>query len=252
LGEGPDPGGHNTTGTGGVASDPAALAKAQTPPLEFRSEEIGQVRPLGDDKNYGEAVVSISLNCAIEQLVNLLADITAQPEAIATGDPAHGGNQKEKTLSVRLTVAGMVLRTRAGEERTGFVLTRRLQALNLALLVLFALVAIASGSAGQAHTRARLVLGKPLESVAPIPEAPLKQPEPVKAADYIDVAQQLLFARDRIPRSLELEAPKPVPEMPVVHGVLDIGSGPTAIMSEASGRLSAAIVLESASANSRW
>jgi hypothetical protein len=85
------------------------LAKAQTPPLEFRSEEIGQVRPLGEGKSYGEAVVSISLNCGIEQLVNLLAEITAQPEAIATDAiRISQGNQKEKSLSVRLTVAGLV------------------------------------------------------------------------------------------------------------------------------------------------
>jgi nitrate/nitrite-specific signal transduction histidine kinase len=85
------------------------LGNAQAPPLEFRAVEIGQVRPLGKGKNYGEALVSISFTCAIEQLVNLLADLTAGPEAIATEEiRISTGNQEQKTLSVRLTVAALV------------------------------------------------------------------------------------------------------------------------------------------------
>ncbi|MCW5981454.1 MAG: hypothetical protein KIT09_25435 [Bryobacteraceae bacterium] len=85
------------------------IGNAQTPPLEFRSEEIGQVRPVGKDKNYGEVLVAVSFTCAIEQLVNLLADLTAQPEAVGTEDlRVNAGNPKDKLLNVRLTVAGMV------------------------------------------------------------------------------------------------------------------------------------------------
>jgi hypothetical protein len=117
-------------------------------------------------------------------------------------------------------------------------LTRKLQALNLALLVLLGLVTYRIWQRReQAQTRASSVLRTPLESVQAIPEAPLRPPEPARASDYITVAENLLFARDRNPNVvLELDAPKPVPAMPFVHGVLDIGSGPTAIMSEASGK----------------
>jgi hypothetical protein len=85
------------------------LGSSQTPPLEFRSEEIGLVRPVGKDKNYGEVLVSVSLKCPVEQLVNLLADLTAQPEAIATEElRIAAGNPKDKNLTVRLTVSGLV------------------------------------------------------------------------------------------------------------------------------------------------
>ena len=85
------------------------IGSSQTPPLEFRSEEIGQIRPVGKEKNYGEVVVSVQFVCAVEQLVNLLSDLTAQPEAIATEElRVIAGSPKDKNLTVRLTVAGLV------------------------------------------------------------------------------------------------------------------------------------------------
>ena len=48
------------------------IPAAQAPPIEIRSVEVGQARPLGDD--YGEISVPMSFECRIEQLVNLLAD----------------------------------------------------------------------------------------------------------------------------------------------------------------------------------
>ena len=60
------------------------LAAAQSPPIEIRNVEVGQARPLGDD--YGEIPVPMSFECRIEQLVNLLADISA-------GQPTGGGER---------------------------------------------------------------------------------------------------------------------------------------------------------------
>jgi hypothetical protein len=94
------------------------LGGAQEPKLEFRSEEIGPVRSLGNDKNYGEALVTVSFICGVEQLVNLLAELTAQPEAIGTEDLVIGaGNPKDKALNVRLTVAGLVPYAQVPEKR---------------------------------------------------------------------------------------------------------------------------------------
>ena len=50
------------------------LARAQAPAIEIKTVEMGQVRPLGQD--YGEILVPVTFDCRIEQLLNLLADIT--------------------------------------------------------------------------------------------------------------------------------------------------------------------------------
>ncbi|MEO7142517.1 MAG: type II secretion system protein GspM [Bryobacteraceae bacterium] len=83
------------------------LGKAQSPPLEIRGVEIGQVHPFGDA--YGEVTVAVTFDARIEQLVDLLADLTAQPEIVASNElRVSPGNPKDKMLSVRLTVSGVV------------------------------------------------------------------------------------------------------------------------------------------------
>jgi len=95
------------------------LASAQEPKLEFRSEEIGPVRPPGKERHYGEALVTVSFVAGIEQLVNLLADLAAQPEALGTEEIfISGANPKDKTLAVRLTVAGLIPPRLAPEAKT--------------------------------------------------------------------------------------------------------------------------------------
>ncbi len=82
------------------------LAHAQVPPIEVRGQELGQARRNGD---YGEVLVTLSLACRIEQLVNFLADLPAQPEAIASEDlRVSSTNAETKVMSVRVTIAGLV------------------------------------------------------------------------------------------------------------------------------------------------
>jgi len=108
--------------------------------------------------------------------------------------------------------------------------------LNFALVVLLA----AAGwrlwqKRGEALARENAMLHRPLKPApAPAPApAPVEPPKPVVAADYFTVAEKLLFARDRNPTVvLEATPPKPLPPLPVAHGVLDIGSGPTVILSK--------------------
>jgi type II secretion system (T2SS) protein M len=85
------------------------LGGAETPPIEIRSTELPAIRPFGDA--YGEADVSVQIECRIDQLINFLASIGAQPELVATNDlRITSANAKEKTVGVRLTVAGIVPR----------------------------------------------------------------------------------------------------------------------------------------------
>jgi hypothetical protein len=94
------------------------IGSNQVPPLGFGSVEIGQLRPLGDSKVYGEALVSVSFDCSIEQLVNTLADMTAQEEIIVTEEIRITPRREEdKSLQVRLTVAGLVPRELVPQQR---------------------------------------------------------------------------------------------------------------------------------------
>jgi Tfp pilus assembly protein PilO len=85
------------------------LAKAQAPPLEIRQSELGQPRSYGEF--YARVTVSVSLECRIDELVNLLASLSAQPEIIATDEiRCTAANPKTKSMPVRLTVSGLVPR----------------------------------------------------------------------------------------------------------------------------------------------
>ena len=92
------------------------VMKAQTPPIDIGSTELGQVRPIDD--NYGEVQSTVTFTCRIEDLVNLLTDITKQPELISTAEMRIGGaHPKEKSMPVRLTVAGIIRRELIPEKK---------------------------------------------------------------------------------------------------------------------------------------
>jgi len=82
------------------------LAQSQVPPIEVRGQELGQAKRNGD---YGEVLVTLTLACRIEQLVNYLADLPALPEAIASEDlRVTSTNPDTKVMQVRVTIAGLV------------------------------------------------------------------------------------------------------------------------------------------------
>ena len=92
------------------------LAKAQTPPLDIRQFELAQPRTYGEA--YARVIVSLSLDCRIDELVNLLASISAQPEIIATDEIRCGtANAKSKSMPVRVTVSGLVPRRLVPEKK---------------------------------------------------------------------------------------------------------------------------------------
>ncbi len=113
-------------------------------------------------------------------------------------------------------------------------MSRKLLALNLALALLSAVTAWRIwDTLRRAEERKNAVVGRPLPP-ADVKVSPGQgPPKPFVAADYLPVAQKFLFAPDRNPDVvLDAVAPKPMPPLPVAHGVLDLGAGPTVILSE--------------------
>jgi hypothetical protein len=71
------------------------------------------------------------------------------------------------------------------------------------------------------------------KSIASAPAGP--RIEPVLATSYADIAEKMLFAKDRNPTvvvEVKPEAPKPMPKLPALYGVMNLLDGTTAIMSE--------------------
>lgn len=92
------------------------VASRQAPPIEIKTVEMGQIRPLGND--YGEITVPVTFDCRIEQLLNLLADLTGQPEIVATSEiRVTAGDARQKTLGVRLTISGVAPRRLVPEKK---------------------------------------------------------------------------------------------------------------------------------------
>ena len=84
--------------------------------IDARGGELGPIRPLGDD--YGEVSVTVSFECRIEQLVNFLADLSREPEiVIPSEERITTGNPKEKTMGVRMVLAGLVAKKLVPEKK---------------------------------------------------------------------------------------------------------------------------------------
>jgi Type II secretion system (T2SS), protein M subtype b len=85
------------------------VGREQSPPLEIRQVELGQ--PAGYGDAYGRVTVSVTIDCRIDDLVNYLATLSAQPEITATDEIRFGtSHPKQKNMPVRITVSGVVAR----------------------------------------------------------------------------------------------------------------------------------------------
>jgi hypothetical protein len=94
------------------------VGKGQSPGIDLRNAEIGQVKAFGD--RYGEVFISLNFDVRMEQLVQFLSDLTAQTEIIAVENLQVGqANPKEKIMPVRLTVSGLIRRELVPEKRAG-------------------------------------------------------------------------------------------------------------------------------------
>ena len=84
--------------------------------VQVRATELVTVDSLND--SYARVVAGIQAECRIEQFINLLSDISRQPEALATYSiNIDATNTKEKTIRVRLVVAGVAAKKLLPEKK---------------------------------------------------------------------------------------------------------------------------------------
>jgi hypothetical protein len=119
-------------------------------------------------------------------------------------------------------------------------LKRKLWLLNFALIAL-----VAAGGwrlrkeAQDFHARERSTFGAKVPIPAPPPPPPAASLPAVKASSYLEIAQKMLWSRDRNSQVLvdppkPPAPPKPLPPLPSVYGVMQL-DGPVVMMSDKSG-----------------
>ncbi|HNY41493.1 MAG TPA: hypothetical protein PKJ41_13925 [Bryobacteraceae bacterium] len=114
-------------------------------------------------------------------------------------------------------------------------MTRRLIAFNLLLAVLiFAAGWRLRTTWLEREGASARFFTQPVQPMAPpvvlIPDPPAK----LNAMSYLEVAQQLMFSRDRNPTVIvEVVAPKPMPALPLYYGLINLGDGPKVVLAAA-------------------
>lgn len=83
--------------------------------LDVRGGDFGAPRAFGA---YGLVYATVTFECHVEQLVNFLADLAKEPELIAPAEERLiASNAKEKTMSVRMVLAGVVAKKLVPEKK---------------------------------------------------------------------------------------------------------------------------------------
>ena len=108
-----------------IQADTAAQAQAElvetarrvgkTSEIDVRSGEFAAPKAFGE---YGIVYATISFDCHIEQLLNFLADLTREAELIVPSEERiTSGNPKEKLMTVRMMLAGVVAKKLVPEKK---------------------------------------------------------------------------------------------------------------------------------------
>jgi hypothetical protein len=83
--------------------------------IDVRSGELGPPREFGE---YGLVYATVSFDCHIEQLLNFLADLTREQQLIVPSEEhITSANAKEKTMTVRMVLAGVVAKKLIPEKK---------------------------------------------------------------------------------------------------------------------------------------
>lgn len=84
--------------------------------LDIRGSDFSAPKPFGD---YGIVYATVSFDCHIEQLLNFLADLTREQELIVPSEERiTATNPKEKTMAVRMVLAGVVAKKLIPEKKS--------------------------------------------------------------------------------------------------------------------------------------
>ena len=125
---------------------------------------------------------------------------------------------------------------------------RKLLLLNISLAVLVVYAGWQLRSAWlAAKAREAAALNRKVPKLAPPPFTPLPQTPPVLPTGYADIAQKMLFDKSRNPTvvvdlpKVAPPPPKPMPALPVYYGSMNLGDGPTAILSAVAGSAQQAV-----------
>jgi hypothetical protein len=74
--------------------------------IDLRGGDFGAPKAFGD---YGMVYATVTFECHVEQLVNFLADLSREPEIVVPSEERiTSGDAKEKTMGVRMLLAGVV------------------------------------------------------------------------------------------------------------------------------------------------
>lgn len=83
--------------------------------IDVRGGDFGAPKPLGE---YGLVYVTITFSCHVEQLVNFIADLSKEPQTIVPSEERmSSADPKEKTMSVRMVLAGLVAKKLVPEKK---------------------------------------------------------------------------------------------------------------------------------------
>ncbi|HET8547258.1 MAG TPA: hypothetical protein VFL57_04605 [Bryobacteraceae bacterium] len=118
---------------------------------------------------------------------------------------------------------------------------RRLLLLDIVLLWLVILAGTTlRGRWLEAREREQRLLGETVPAIPPPAIAPIPPVVPAKAMQYVEVAQKMLFSRDRSATVIldpppPPPPPKPMPQLPSARGVMAFGGTPIVMLSEKPG-----------------
>lgn len=117
-------------------------------------------------------------------------------------------------------------------------MSRKLIAVNVLLLALIGLAGWRMYQVGQARLTAQRQFLSQAVQPAPAPVLALpEKPQPATPAAYIQVAQELMFSRDRNPTVvIDTPPPKPMPALPRYYGMMNFGEGPRVVLAPAPGQ----------------
>jgi hypothetical protein len=83
--------------------------------IDVRGGDFGAPKAFGD---YGLVYATVTFECHVEQLVNFLADLSRETELVVPSEERiTSANQKEKSMGVRMVLAGLVAKKLVPEKK---------------------------------------------------------------------------------------------------------------------------------------